>query len=48
MREMVLTIGSTLKDSVLCQVRKGQAYGLMIDDVTDISVLEQLAMFVQY
>ena len=47
-REMALTIGNILKESILCQVRKAPAYGLMIDEVTDIAVLEQLVMFVQY
>lgn len=45
---MALTIGSVLKESVLCQVRKAQSYGFMIDEVTDIAVLEQLVMFVQF
>lgn len=45
---MALTIGNILKESILCQVRKARAYGLMIDEVTDIAVVEQLVMFVQY
>ena len=47
-RDMALTIGNILKESILCQVRKARAYGLMIDEVTDIAVVEQLDMFVQY
>ena len=46
--EMALTLGSVLKESVLCQVRKAQSFGLMIDEVTDIAVLEQLVIFVQF
>ena len=47
-REMALTLGSVLKESVLCQVRKAQSFGLMIDEVTDIAVQEQLVMFIQF
>ena len=47
-REMTLIPGSVLKESVLCRVRKGRSFGLMIDEVTDIAVLEQLVLFVQF
>ena len=47
-REMALTLGSVLKEYILCQVRKVQSFGLMIDEVTDIAVLEQLVMLVQF
>ena len=47
-QEIFLTVGETVKESVLVQAREAQLYGLLIDEVTDISVTSQLVTFIQF
>ena len=47
-KEMFLQTGSVLKNSIVREVKKSGLYGLLIDEVTDISVTEQLITFVQF
>ena len=39
----VLTIGQTIKEMILEQVREAGIYGLLADDATDIAVMEQMS-----
>ena len=47
-RERILTIGRTIKEMILEQVREAGIYGLLADDATDIAVMEQMFTFVSY
>lgn len=47
-REMFLAIGQTIRERLSAHVRKGNAYGILADEACDISVVEQLIVFVKY
>lgn len=47
-REMLLTLGSVVCEDVVQEVQSANKFGLLIDDVTDISNTEQMVAFVQY
>ena len=47
-REIFITTGNVMKKIVTDRVSKAQCFGLLIDEVTDISVSEQLLGFVSY
>ena len=47
-REMFLTIGQTIRELLSARLRKGNAYGILADEACDISVVEQLIVFVKY
>ncbi|CAG2205675.1 unnamed protein product [Mytilus edulis] len=47
-REMMLTIGHHIGDEVAEKVRNSGVYGLLVDEVTDLSVKQQMVCFVQY
>ena len=47
-KELFLQTGSVLKNSIVQEVKKSGLYGLLIDEVMDISVTEQLITFVQF
>jgi hypothetical protein len=48
-REMMITIGDVIQeDLVLQKLRDAKTFGMMIDDVTDITNTEQCVCFVQY
>lgn len=47
-REIYLTIGQTIKEMILEQVREAGIYGLLTDNATDIAVMEQMVTFVSY
>ena len=46
--EIFLTLGGVLKQRVVEALRKSKAFGLLVHEVTDISVMEQLIGFAQY
>lgn len=41
-------LGKTVQGTYLREVGQGSCYGLMVDEVTDISVAEQMVTFIQY
>ena len=45
---MMLTIGHHIGDEVAEKVRNSGVYGLLFDEVTDLSVKQQMVCFVQY
>lgn len=45
-REVFLTIGMTIKEMILENVREAGIYGLLADDATDVAVVEQMVAFV--
>ncbi|VDI25979.1 Hypothetical predicted protein [Mytilus galloprovincialis] len=47
-REMMLTIGHHIGDEVAEKIRNSGVYGLLVDEVTDLSVKQQMVCFVQY
>ncbi|XP_062583557.1 zinc finger protein 862-like isoform X2 [Saccostrea cucullata] len=47
-REMMITIGDVLCEDVLVELRRANTFGIMVDDVTDISNKEQCVCFAQY
>ena len=47
-RELFLLLGQALKDEIVKKVKNANSYGLMVDEVTDVSVVEQLISFVQF
>ena len=46
--EIFRTLGDVMKEIMLENVRKSNAFGLMTDEVADISVKENLVTFIQY
>jgi len=46
--EIFLTLGKVLKQRVVEALKTSKAFGLLVDEVTDIAVKEQLMAFVQY
>lgn len=46
--EIIDLLGKTVQGTYLREVRQGSCYGLMVDEVTDISVAEQMITFIQY
>ncbi|PFX25821.1 Zinc finger protein 862 [Stylophora pistillata] len=46
--EIVLTIGNVVKELNLKKIRAASCFGLMTDEMTDVSVTSQLITFVQY
>lgn len=48
MTEVFLTIGMTIKEMILGNIREAGIYGLLADDVTDVPVLEQMVASVSY
>jgi len=47
-REIFLILGETIKEEIVTSVQKVQSYGLMVDEVTDISVQCQMLTFIQF
>jgi hypothetical protein len=48
LQELFLTIGNTVKGKILSKVKESQSFGILLDEVTDISVKNQMVMFIQY
>ena len=48
LREIFLTIGKTVENIFLCSIKQGTHFGLLVDNATDISVMEQMIMFAQF
>ncbi|XP_071122736.1 zinc finger protein 862-like [Mytilus edulis] len=48
LREIFIAIGGTLEDKLVKEVQQADHYGLMVDDVADISVMEQMVTFIQF
>ena len=47
-REIFLALGAALQDKLLENVKKAHCFGLLSDEVTDVSVLEMLITFIQH
>ena len=47
-REIFLVLGETIKDEIVRNAQKAQSYGLMVDEVPDISVQSQMLTFIQF
>ena len=47
-QELFLTIGSTLKRQIISKVKQSQSFGILLDEVTDVSVKNQMVFFIQY
>ena len=47
-REIFLVLGETIKEEIVRSAQKVQSYGLMVDEVTDISVQSQMLTFIQF
>lgn len=47
-REIFLVLGETIKQGIVTKVQKVQSYGLMVDEVTDISLQSQMLTFIQF
>ena len=48
LREIFLTIGKTMKEIILTKAQKATYFGIMTDEMTDVSVMSQLVTFIQY
>ena len=48
LRELFLLLGQVLKDHILKKVKAANSYGLLVDQATDVSVIEQLISFIQF
>ncbi|XP_078370311.1 E3 SUMO-protein ligase KIAA1586-like [Oculina patagonica] len=48
LREIFLTLGKTVQDTFLCKLKQAAHFGLLVDDVTDISVALQMISFAQF
>ena len=47
-REIFLVLGETIKEEIVRSAQKVQSYGLMVNEVTDISVQSQMLTFIQF
>lgn len=47
-RGMLLVIAEVVKENILKDVQDSSCFGIMVDDVTDIAVMEQNVIFIQY
>lgn len=47
-REILLTLSDTLKNDLIKTWQSSNCYGLMIDDLSDVSSLEQMIVYIQY
>ena len=47
-RDIFLSLGSVILEQLLEKVKKAGCYGLLTDEVTDVSVLEMLVTFIQF
>lgn len=47
-REMFMNIGNTLTEELVEEINNCDSFGIMIDEVTDISNVEQFICFIQY
>ncbi len=47
-REMFLLLGNTVKAQMIRKVSEGSSYGLLLDEVCDITNKEQLVTFIKY
>ena len=47
-REIFLVLGETIKEEIVRKAQKVQSYGLMADEVTDISVQSKMLTFIQF
>ena len=48
LREIFLTLGTTVENDFCEIIRKDLCYGLLVDDTSDISNFEQMIAFIQY
>ena len=48
LRQIFTTIGETIKESVVERVTQAGLFGILADDGTDISVMEQMIVFISY
>lgn len=46
-REMFSTLGCAVKENVVTRAKTAGCFGLLVDDVSDISVMEQMITFIQ-
>ncbi|CAH3158111.1 unnamed protein product [Pocillopora meandrina] len=47
-REMFSTLGCAVKENVVTRAKTAGCFGLLVDDVSDISVMEQMITFIQF
>ena len=48
MRERFSTLGCAVKENVVTRAKMAGCFGLRVDDVSDISVMEQMITFIQF
>ena len=48
LRNLLLTIGNQIKIGLLDKIRKSQFFGILTDEVTDISNVQNLVKFIKY
>lgn len=47
-REIFITLGCALKENTVKKAKTAGCFGLLVDDVADISVMEQMITFIQF
>ena len=47
-REMFSTLGCAVKENVVTRAKTAGCFGLLVDDMSDISVMEQMITFIQF
>ena len=48
LKKLVLTLGDQLKENIIQEIKKTNVYGLLTDEVTDLSNTLQLVTFIKY
>ena len=48
MNEMVQAIGAAVEEDILCEVKDSPYFSIILDEATDIAVIKQLGICVQY
>ena len=47
-QEMFSTLGCAVKENVVTRAKMAGCFGLLVDDVSDVSIMEQVITFIQF
>ena len=47
-REIFLTIGETVREKIVKSTLEAESFGVLADEVADVSVMEQLVVFIKF
>lgn len=48
MQELITCMANTIREPILDDIRKSPAYSVLIDETTDVSVSNQMIVYIRY